>query len=225
MMDEVNLLESHYNSTYEVVKLVWEQRNRLTLYAYLLSLVLISTELQNILAGTMLDADPMNLPRAHLYILGLLALLGLLVLLTQRTLFLDKQYIYLDLIEKRIEYLVGYSLIAREGRYYRLEGLPKGIKKSTLPFHLIYDIVLILLTLFVLFRVLPNAFALSNLRDLQRIALIGVSAAIVLIWVLYYPSRSRTKKNAKAMANLLLDDLKKHRHPGMAATGHTAESN
>lgn len=215
-MDEVYLLESHYNATYEVVTQVWGQRNRVSLYAYLLALVLISAELQNILARTILDADPEKLSRPHLYIFGLLALFGLLVLLTQRTLFLDKQYIYLELLEKKIEYLVGYSLIAREGSYYRLQGISEKDKKFTLPFHLIYDMVLLLLTAFVLFRVLPNALALSNLQNVHRIVLIGISVLIVGLWVIYYPSRNRAKQNAKTMANLLFDDLKKHRSEGAA---------
>lgn len=210
-MEEIKLLESHYNATYEAVKEVWAQRNRVSLYAYLLALALISTELQNFLAVTVLKVESINLSRPNLYILGLLSLLGLWVLLTQRTLFLDKQYIYLDLLERQIEYLLGYSLIAREGQYYRLQGVPQEAQKRTPRFYLWYDCGLVILTLFAIYRVLDNLFCSTRPEAGEVFIIIGAVIFILIVLFVYFISRQRMKAKSKAMADLLFENLRRHR--------------
>lgn len=211
-MEEVKLLESHYNATYEAVQLVWAQRNRVSLYAYLLALALVSTELQRFLAVTILKVEKIDLSLPHLLTLGLLTLLGLWVLLTQRTLFLDKQYIYLGLLEKQMEYLLGFSLITREGKFYRLQDIPAAVKQWTPPFHFLYDGGLVILTIFAIMSIFYNSFCLIRQNAGEAGLIIATSIAIFACLANYFISRRRMKTKTNAMADLLFENFRQH-HP------------
>jgi hypothetical protein len=214
---QLDILNEHYNETYKAVEIVWRQRNNAALYLYLLAGFLLNPALHQALITKYLGEAV--LPTKTVYLLGLIGMLALSILMVQRINFLDRYYIYLQGLEARIKMLSGYSLLAREGDFYKLTGLPAKTRKAVLPYGRLYELVLLLLVVGVLVNLWWAAIAdvpswvnlfWADGRQfdwLHKFILALLSALLVLVLIKFFAHRKTIRSNARAMNVRLNNEL------------------
>jgi hypothetical protein len=178
------------------------------LYLYLLAAFLLNPSLHQSIINKLLDSTnhAAILATQTVYLIGLLGLLALSILLTQRTHYLDRHYIYLQGVEDRIKLLSGYTLVPREGDFYILERIPEERRiSSSLPYAVLYDLVFIVLIGGVLIDLWiailkdsPNNYRIlcesgSQLDLFHKWVFMILSAAFVIILVLFLKHRKKIK--------------------------------
>jgi len=219
---QIAILNDHYNQTYRVVELVWAQRNRVALYLYIVSglLLLLTRDLHDAILNRYFNNSTL-LSIQFVCIVGALGVLAMCILLTQRTTFLDKHYLYLKGIEERINFLCGFVLIARESHFYSFDKIPKEERiKLPIRYHILYDAVLIFLVLMVLLKLW--AMMITTEFEFQRTS-IAISALLtagfVYVLGMFYIKRNKIKNSAERMNQVFMDELRNAR--GKNLPGHT----
>lgn len=139
MKNEIEFIVEHYEKTYKTTLKVWEQRNRT--FLILLIVVGVATlitfnvsEAQPLLADLIAKFFAINevariaalrtsLPYGLIQSIFLMVILYLMVIVYHRTIFILRNYMYLEEIEKEIR--AGFELsnnsiaFSREGRFYK----------------------------------------------------------------------------------------------------------
>lgn len=217
---QVEILNSHYNETFKVVEIVWSQRNRTALYIYLLSAFLLLSDLHQPIINNYLKDPNLSISTQQIYLIGLFGLLGMCVLLTQRTIFLDKHYIYMQGLEDRIAYLSGYPIIPREGKFYKFEDVDEN-NRRTMPirYDILYDLFLVVLILAVLWNLWSAVFIDSlnkwwfliengnqyNCR--HKVTFILLTLGFIYVLVSFFFFRSKISEAAKRENEKLKEEL------------------
>lgn len=132
----IEVLLSHYNTSFDSVLRVWSQRNRLFLWL----LVLLTTETfftfnpvaaRAVVLGLFkkfTDADVKQLDETldfgFVNLLGYAIWLYLTINLYQRSVYVSTYYGYLDRLERRMNALLGSDDVTREGEFYRRSRKP-----------------------------------------------------------------------------------------------------
>ena len=195
------LLLSHYNDTFQHLLYYWKLRNRLFVYILvLLALMSLDTASPGILGqwvnayiAKTLESKGQTAAALNFAVIGSLAWFTLLCLVInyyQRSIHVDRQYRYLDHVEKQFCGLMGDDCITREGKSYSsTKGVYKPGETGQRPLYLrwvgplytyFFPIFIILFTIYRLrVDVLPHSVA-SGFNVFVGIVLIGYN--LVYLW-------------------------------------------
>lgn len=199
---QAEILNDHYNETYNAVEIVWSQRNRVALYIYLLSVALLVPNMQELMIKHYVENTPVTISVPMLYLIGLIGLLAMCTLLTQRTNYLNRQYVYLDGLEARIQTLIGHPLIAREGIFYHARNInAKERVTLPIPYHWLYEAVLGLLMAGVLINSFYKVIQSNNEHTMIYILAYLLIAAAFLYVLISFFRRKKSIKNADIKIN------------------------
>lgn len=125
-MDALELLYDHYKETFSLSKAAQERRNKnfviLCIFEALSFLLLIRPETASKLILTGINKDmetPLQLSNAIIQTLLWLLIAYVMIRYIQDVLYVERQYLYLDNLEKKIARLSSTGIFTREGINYQ----------------------------------------------------------------------------------------------------------